>query len=197
MDRYKVPANRASGKLTIKGSKFIAHILPVVDKETAEKKYEEIKKQYYDATHNCFAYRIDLNTFRYSDDGEPSGTAGKPIFQVLEGQQLFEVLCVVTRYFGGTKLGTGGLIRAYTAAVHQALKNLTIIEKVRVVPLRIKIDYALEKHIFRILKQFNGAVRQADYANGVLLNIELPESNAALFLERLKDLTNGHFQIIK
>jgi len=197
MDRYKIPAAPASGKLTIKGSRFIAQIFPVESKEDAEEKYTTVKKQFYDATHNCFAYRIDEHTFRYSDDGEPSGTAGKPILQVLESRDLFEVLCVVTRYFGGKKLGTGGLIRAYADAAKEALKNLKIKEKIKLKTLQVKTDYVNEKHVFHLLNQFEGHVKSSDYSNGVTFCVELPQSKAEDFLLKLQDATNGQFELIK
>ncbi len=196
MDRYKVPAAPASAKLTVKGSKFICHIFPVESKEEAETQYQNIKKRYYDATHNCFAYRIDESTFRFSDDGEPSGTAGRPILQVLEGHELFEILCVVTRYFGGTKLGTGGLIRAYSDATKEALNNLKIKEKVKQKSLTIKTDYTHEQYVHRLLNQFNGRVVNSDYANGVKIQVEIPWSQSESFMSHLKELTNGQIEFI-
>ena len=112
-----------STELKVKGSKFIASIIHSDNKFIAEKKYQEFKQKYYDASHNCYAYRISENDFRYSDDGEPSGTAGLPIFKVLENNEIFEALLVVTRYFGGTKLGTGGLARAYSDAALECINS--------------------------------------------------------------------------
>ena len=197
MDRYKVPAAPVSARLSIKGSKFICHILPVESKDEAEAQYQSIKKRFYDATHNCFAYRIDESLFRFSDDGEPSGTAGRPILQVLEGNELFEILCVVTRYFGGTKLGTGGLIRAYSNAAKEALKNLKITEKVKQKSLTIKTDYVNEQYVHRLLSQFSGRVTNSDYSNGVELQVEIPWSKSELFLHNLKELTHGQIELIK
>lgn len=197
MDRYKVPAAPASAKLTIKGSKFICHILPVESKEEAEAQYQALKKRFYDATHNCFAYRIDDSIYRFSDDGEPSGTAGRPILQVMEGHGLYEILCVVTRYFGGTKLGTGGLIRAYSDATKEAVKNLKIKEKVKQKMITIKTDYMNEQHVHRLLNQFNGRVVNSDYSNGVELQVEIPLSKSESFLNNLIEFTNGQIEIIK
>ncbi|MEJ2053208.1 MAG: YigZ family protein, partial [Calditrichaceae bacterium] len=104
-DIYLVPASTTNTEIKVKGSKFISAVFPVSSKEEAETVYADIKKKYYDATHNCFAYRINANNFRYSDDGEPNGTAGKPILQIIDNKGMNEILCVVTRYFGGTKLG--------------------------------------------------------------------------------------------
>ncbi|NOX90672.1 MAG: YigZ family protein [Calditrichaeota bacterium] len=195
-DRYKVPSGEASAKITVKGSKFISHIFPAESKEEAETKYAQIKRRYHDATHNCFAYRIDEHTFRYSDDGEPSGTAGKPILQVLDSAGLFEVLCVVTRYFGGTKLGTGGLIRAYGDAAKEALNQLKIGEKIRTTIIALFVDYNQENLIFRLLHQWSGKLVNSEYGEKIKVRIELPQSTAQLFLKKLEDLSAGRIQIL-
>ncbi len=197
MNRYKIPANEATAKLTVKGSKFIGHIFHVVTKEEAEAKYNEVKKRFHDATHNCFAYRIDSDTFRYSDDGEPSGTAGRPILQVLEGQEVYEVLCVVTRYFGGTKLGTGGLIRAYGEAARLALNGVKIIEKIKTRTITVALDYMREKFVYRLLDQMQGRVVDSEYGDEVKMKLELPESKIPLFLKQLEDLTHGQLKIVQ
>ncbi len=190
-DRYRVPANEASAKITIKGSKFICHIFPAESKEKAEEIYARVQKKFYDATHNCFAYRISQDIFRYSDDGEPSGTAGKPILQVLEGAELFEVLSVVTRYFGGTKLGTGGLIRAYSEATREALQKLTITEKIRTRTLTLQLDYGLENLIYHYLDLWAGKLINSVYDKKILAEIQLPQSNVTPFLKQIKEQSAG------
>lgn len=195
-DLYRVPAGEASAKITVKGSKFISHIFPVETKEQAEQKYVAVQKQYYNATHNCFAYRIDADTFRYSDDGEPSGTAGRPILQVLDGAQLCEVLCVVTRYFGGTKLGTGGLIRAYSDATREALKNLKITEKVRTDVLTFRIGYGQENLIYRLLELWAGKLKDSQYGNEILVKVELPRGNIEPFLKQIKEQSAGQIEYL-
>ncbi len=190
-DKYFVPANEASAKITVKGSKFISHIFPVESKEHAEKVYASVQNKYYDATHNCFAYRIDENTFRYSDDGEPSGTAGRPILQVLDGAELFEVLCVVTRYFGGTKLGTGGLIRAYSDAAKEALKTIKIKEKIRTEVLKLKSAFGMENRIFHLLDQMSGKLVDSVYGQDINLTVEIPRSNVEPFLKQLTEQSGG------
>ncbi len=190
-DKYFVPANEASAKITVKGSKFISHIFPVESREHAEMVYASVQKKYYDATHNCFAYRIDENTFRYSDDGEPSGTAGRPILQVLDGAELFEVLCVVTRYFGGTKLGTGGLIRAYSDAAKEALKTIKIKEKIRTEVLKLKSAFGMENRIFHLLDQMSGKLVDSVYGQDINLTVEIPRSNVEPFLKQLTEQSGG------
>lgn len=131
------------GEITEKKSRFIANLFPVQTEEEALAKISEMKKRYYDARHNCFAYVIGekKETKRCSDDGEPSGTAGRPMLEVLEGRGLYNVVAVVTRYFGGTLLGTGGLVRAYTAAMHEGLAHCMILGQEKGFRLRIVTDY--------------------------------------------------------
>lgn len=133
----------AQGEIVEKKSRFIANIFPVKTEEEALEKITEMKKKYYDARHNCYAYIIGANheIKRSSDDGEPSGTAGRPMLEVLEGQGIGDVLVVVTRYFGGTLLGTGGLVRAYSGAVKEALLDCVFLEQTMGYLLRIDTDY--------------------------------------------------------
>lgn len=131
------------GEYVEKKSRFIANIFPAADEEEALARIAEMKKKYYDARHNCFAYVIGEKneTERCSDDGEPSGTAGRPMLDVLTGQGIHNVVAVVTRYFGGTLLGTGGLVRAYSAAMKEGLQNCVLLEKRKGCRFQIKTDY--------------------------------------------------------
>ena len=127
----KIVYRAGQGEIVEKKSRFIANIFPVHSEEEALAYIEEIRKKHYDARHNCFAYVIGEKNevMRGSDDGEPSGTAGRPMLEVLLGEELHDVLAVVTRYFGGTLLGTGGLVRAYSAAVKEGLSKTEVIER--------------------------------------------------------------------
>jgi uncharacterized YigZ family protein len=194
-DEYLIAGGEAEAEIKVKGSKFIAAIIPVRSKEEAEEKYAELKKRYYDATHNCFAYRIRKDIFRYSDDGEPSGTAGKPIFQVLESAELNEALCVVTRYFGGTKLGTGGLIRAYSEAAHQALASLKIEKKILTHTLKLNFGYDLENLVRKVLHEFKGEIGASDYAARIEMEVKIPKSRRDQFKAKLIDLSNSTIKI--
>ena len=131
VQKYKILYKEGEAEISEKKSRFIAHIAPAQTEEEAQAFIEKIKKQYWDARHNCWAYSIGEKqpALRCSDDGEPSGTAGKPMLEVLTGQELHNVVAVVTRYFGGIKLGAGGLTRAYSQAVAEALKEANIVEK--------------------------------------------------------------------
>lgn len=140
---YKIVYNGGTGEITEKKSRFIANVFPVSDEEEALAIIEKIKKQYWDARHNCYAYVIGVNgeKQRCSDDGEPQGTAGRPMLDVLLGQELRNVLVIVTRYFGGTLLGTGGLVRAYSQAVKEGIEASEIVVKSPAFKMHIYTDY--------------------------------------------------------
>lgn len=145
------------GEYTEKKSRFIASIFPVQSEEEALENIARIRKEHYDARHNCFAYVIGDNneTERCSDDGEPSGTAGRPILDVLTGNGIHNAAAVVTRYFGGTLLGTGGLVRSYTAAVKDALEHCVLLEQCRGFRLCVRMDYndvGRLQHLFRTME---------------------------------------------
>ena len=142
-DSYKMVFRGGSGEIVVKKSRFIASVFSVDTTEEAEKIIEQVKKKYWDARHNCYAYIIkeDMLMQKCSDDGEPQGTAGRPMLDVLYGEEIYNILVVVTRYFGGTLLGTGGLIRAYTDAVKEGIKASDIMEKYRAYKVKIKTDY--------------------------------------------------------
>ena len=134
-EAYKILYRGGSGEITEKKSRFIADLKPVSSEEEALAFIEEIRKKYWDARHHCYVYRIGerSQTVRFSDDGEPAQTAGKPMLDVLAGRDIHDVCAVVTRYFGGTLLGTGGLVRAYSQAVQAGLENCLVVEKRRCV----------------------------------------------------------------
>ncbi|NLC04576.1 MAG: YigZ family protein, partial [Tissierellia bacterium] len=143
INKYKTIYSGGYGEIVVKKSKFIATISTADTEEKAISFIDEMKKKYYDARHNCSAYIISIpnEVTRFNDDGEPSRTAGLPMLNVLQGENLHNVVAVVTRYFGGTLLGTGGLIRAYTDAVKEGLENCTIIEKQKGMKFSIEMDY--------------------------------------------------------
>ncbi len=140
---YNVIYEGGSGEIVEKKSRFIAHVFPVHSEEEASEYIEQIRKKYWDARHNCHAFVIGPNneTSRCSDDGEPSGTAGRPILEVLQGRGIHDALVIVTRYFGGTLLGTGGLVRAYSQAAQAGLQASSIMTKQQGRKISIKTDY--------------------------------------------------------
>ena len=177
----------------IKKSKFIARTVHITTEEEAQAYLRDGKKQYWDARHNCYAYRLGMNFEKQksSDDGEPSGTAGKPILEVLKNKGLTNTLIVVTRYFGGIKLGTGGLIRAYGTAAVTALDNAIIEDYIDCRILYLQTDYSFLSATERLLPDFEAVITKRDFADFVSLTVEVPEDKADECLLALRDKTNG------
>ena len=177
----------------IKKSKFIARAVHITTEEEAQAYLRDGKKQYWDARHNCYAYRLGMNFEKQksSDDGEPSGTAGKPILEVLKNKGLTNTLIVVTRYFGGIKLGTGGLIRAYGTAAVAALDNAIIEDYIACRILYLQTDYSFLSATERLLPDFEAIITKRDFADFVGLTVEVPEDKADEYLLALRDKTNG------
>ncbi len=169
-------SERGTGEIIEKKSRFIATVAPVWSEEEALQFIEEIKKRFWDARHNCTAYIIGrkCELVRYSDDGEPQGTAGKPILEVLYGAGLTNVAAVVTRYFGGTLLGTGGLVRAYTQAVQEGIRNTPIIQMRYGSALNIQAEYADVGKIQYLLGQRKISILQSQYEEKVTMDIMIP-----------------------
>ena len=177
----------------IKKSKFIARAVHITTEEEAQAYLRDGKKQYWDARHNCYAYRLGMNFEKQksSDDGEPSGTAGKPILEVLKNKGLTNTLIVVTRYFGGIKLGTGCLIRAYGTAAVAALDNAIIEDYIDCRILYLQTDYSFLSATERLLPDFEAVITKRDFADFVGLTVEVPEDKADEYLLALRDKTNG------
>lgn len=177
----------------IKKSKFIARAVHITTEEEAQAYLRDGKKQYWDARHNCYAYQLGMNFEKQksSDDGEPSGTAGKPILEVLKNKSLTNTLIVVTRYFGGIKLGTGGLIRAYGTAAVAALDNAIIEDYIDCRILYLQTDYSFLSATERLLPDFEAVITKRDFADFVGLTVEVPEDKADEYLLALRDKTNG------
>ena len=191
MEEYLVPTDFGEDEFIEKKSRFIGRVWPVETEEEALAKIQEMKKQHYDATHNCWAYLIHKGATRFSDDGEPGGTAGMPILQVLQREGLANVVCVVTRYFGGILLGAGGLVRAYTKgakiAVDAAGKSMKRVWTVLYVPC----PYSFYDRVKLEVEGFGGIIRSTEFGAEVELELLFPEAQAQPFLERLTDMTSG------
>ena len=174
-----------------KKSRFIGRLWPVETEEAALEKIQEMKKQHYDATHNCWAYIIHGGAVRFSDDGEPGGTAGMPMLQVLQREGLNNCVCVVTRYFGGVLLGAGGLVRAYTKgakiAVDAAGKSMKRVWTVLYVPC----PYTYYERVKLLVAECEGIIRGTDFGAEVELELLFAENVANTFLEKLTDMTAG------
>jgi len=175
-----------------RGSKFIACTFPVQSIEDFKKNLEAIKKEHPKATHHCFAYRIGLdnNTFRVSDDGEPSGTAGKPILGQIDSKNLTNVLVIVVRYFGGTLLGVPGLINAYKSAASMALQITPIIQKPIEALYTLHFDYTQMNEVMMIVKQLNCQVLEKDMNLFCQLVIGIPKGRLEEALYKLKEIRN-------
>jgi uncharacterized YigZ family protein len=186
-DRYKTVAGPAEGYITEKKSRFIAHIYPVRSAEEVKEIVEEHRKKYYDARHVCWAYMLgwERKDYRLNDDGEPSGTAGKPILGQINSAELTDVLLLVVRYFGGTLLGTGGLIKAYKEAAADAIAHAEIVEKTVDDVIEIEFDYILLNDVMRVLKQFESAQWTQDFSESCRMRVQIRRSLSPQLREML------------
>lgn len=193
LTKYQTVYEGGEAETIEKKSRFIATVRPVKTEEEAIAFLEECKKKYWNATHNCSAYVIGerCEIQRCSDDGEPGGTAGKPMLDVLLGEELHNVAVVVTRYFGGTLLGTGGLVRAYSGAVQAGLASSTIITKMQGVKLCIQTDYTGLGKIQYILAQRKIAVLNSEYCEYVALEAMVPVDELEAVQNEITEGTNG------
>ena len=193
LSQYKTVYKGGEGEIVEKKSRFIAPVVPVHSDEEALKFVEAMKKKYWNATHNCYAYVIGENheLQRYSDDGEPGGTAGKPMLDVLIGEEIHNAAIVVTRYFGGTLLGTGGLVRAYSAAAKQGLASSVIITKNPGVKLRLATDYAGLGKIQYILGQRGIKILDSIYTDKVEIAALVPLDVLEAVKAEIREGTNG------
>ena len=197
MDEYLVPTGYGEAEFTEKKSRFIGRVWCVETEEEALSRIQEMKKQHYDASHNCWAYVIRDGAVRFSDDGEPGGTAGNPMMQVLQREELYNVVCVVTRYFGGTLLGAGGLVRAYTKgakiAVDAAGKSMKRVWTVLYVPC----PYTYYERMKLEVEAFGGVIRTTDFGSEVELEILVAQPKVQDFLHRLTDMTAGTVEALE
>lgn len=181
------------GEIVEKKSRFIATVRPVESEEDAMQFIEEMKKKYWDARHNCYAYVVgnNMELQRFSDDGEPSGTAGKPMLDILLAQEIHNAAVVVTRYFGGTLLGTGGLVRAYGGAVKEGLANSVVIEKTYGTLLEIRTDYTGLGKIQYQLAQKGIDILDCIYAEDVCVQAPVPVSRIEEIEKCITQVTGG------
>ncbi len=183
-----------------KRSKFIATLIPVTSEEEAMEQVEALRKKYYDARHNCYAYIVFSEDGkevieRSSDDGEPSGTAGRPMLDVLSGNQIRNILAVVTRYFGGTLLGTGGLVRAYSTAVKEAVDNSDLTEISDGVKLVLRLDYTNLGSVQHLMRECRVSEVSSEYGDGVSLTLVVPQDEISRFKKELTQIFAGKEQI--
>ncbi len=198
MTEYYIPTGRSETELVEKRSRFIGQVWRVSSEEEARVRIEETRKKHYDARHNCWCCRLhDGGVERCSDDGEPQGTAGQPMLNVFQREDVTDVLCVVTRYFGGVLLGAGGLVRAYTQAAKDALDAAGISVVRRWVALEVPCTYAQFEGARRGIQAFDGVVENVDYGADVLISALLPEDRAAPFAAHILDTSSGSIQVLE
>ena len=191
MTEYFIPAGNGESEYVEKRSQFLGHLRPVESEEEAKAFIAEMKKTYYDARHNCSCYVLRNGVERYSDDGEPQGTAGIPMLEVFRREGVTNLVCVVTRYFGGVLLGAGGLFRAYTKAAKDALFDAGVAAVRRWVETEFSSSYAAAERLKLEVSAFDGLVTDTEYAAFVTIRALVPEEKAADFAARVFDLSAG------
>ena len=195
MDSYRTIRAAASDEFVEKKSRFIGHICPVTTQEQATDFIREKKSQYWDATHNVYAYVLrDGQTRRYSDDGEPQGTAGIPVLDVLLKEDLTDCVVVVTRYFGGTLLGTGGLVRAYSHSSKIAVDAGGIVTMALCSMLEINCDYTFYGRLVSLIPEMGGVVEETLYTDAVTVRCKMPSALVAAFDAKLFDQSLGKYR---
>lgn len=186
-DKYLTIGESSEGLFKDRGSKFIAYLIPCSSPEKFAQILEEIKTLHHKARHHCFAYRfINDKQFRYSDDGEPGGTAGKPIYNQLLSSEIVDVVCIVVRYFGGTKLGTSGLINAYKEAAKDAIANNIILTKYHEEVINVKFDYSVMGQLMNTLKQMEINIRKKELEEHPVITIGARRSQTQLVIRKIK-----------
>lgn len=186
-----MPTRFGEGEFTEKKSRFIGRLWPVESEAEALERIQEMKRKHYDATHNCWAYILQDGPMRFSDDGEPGGTAGMPMFQVLQREGLRNAVCVVTRYFGGILLGAGGLVRAYTKGAKMAVDAAGKSVKRVWTALYVPCPYTYYERVKLLTGELGGVIQSTRFAAEVELEILLPQAQTRPFLQKLADLTAG------
>lgn len=198
MDEYRTLQDITQGLYKEKGSKFIAIAIPVDSVDEVRLQLEQLRKHYHDARHHCYAYRLgeEPYEFRYNDDGEPSGTAGKPIFGQIQSFELTNVLIVVIRYFGGVKLGTGGLIQAYRTTAKDAVENGKIITKTWKILLEIRFNYLQMNDVMRIIKDEGLRIIHQESQGQSCILLEIRKGNLETSIRKFSSLEKLEWMII-
>ncbi len=196
MSEYYIPTGPGESEFTEKRSRFLGHVRMAETEDEARAFIADMKKKYYDARHNCWCYSIRDGAERYSDDGEPQGSAGIPMLEVLRRQGVTNAVCVVTRYFGGVLLGTGGLLRAYTKSTADALQAAGISAVRRWVETELPCTYAQLERMKLEAAEAGGVVEDVEYGAGVTLRVLVPEERSDAFAARIYDLSAGSVKVL-
>lgn len=198
MDHYFTIGQSSSAEFKDRGSKFLAHVFPMVEANEMKKILTDVKKQHPKAVHHCFAYRLGMDgtQFRVNDDGEPSGSAGKPILGQIDSKKLTNVGIVVTRYFGGTLLGVPGLINAYKTSAALCLQMIPILQKPILVNYQLEFDYNAQNEVMQILKQCQCELIKAEHNLFSVLTIGIPKSREEEVIYRMKEIYTSNLKKI-
>ncbi len=191
MSDFLVPAAAGESELTEKRSRFLGHLLPVETEEDARAFLAEMKRKYHDARHNCWCYRIHDGAERFSDDGEPQGSAGMPMLEVFRKENIENYVCVVTRYFGGVLLGTGGLSRAYSQAAKDALLAAGTVPTGLWSEIAFPCPYGMLERFKNELSVFGAVPGEFDYGTDVTVRAMIPADDAPALAGRIRDLSGG------
>jgi uncharacterized YigZ family protein len=191
-DTYKTISVESKGSYKEKGSKFLAFVFPVISEEEIKEKLAMLRKEYHDARHHCYAYRLgyDKSVFRINDDGEPSGTAGRPIYGQIVSHDLTRVLIVVIRYFGGIKLGIPGLINAYKTATKDALEKASIITRIIQEEYQVRFDYNVMNSVMKVLKEEEAVIIRQEFENSCNLDFSIRKNAGNKIFARLQKLSD-------
>lgn len=197
-DTYLTITNPAEGEYTEKRSKFLSFAFHVETAEEVKVIVDEYKKKFYDARHVCYAYMLGnkRDVFRAVDDGEPSGTAGKPILGQINSHELTDILIIVVRYFGGIKLGTSGLIEAYRTAAAEVISNAVIEERTINTVVRVTYDYALMNQVMRVVKEEEPKIRLQDFQMMCMLELEIRNSKLETVLAKLRLIREAKTEVL-
>lgn len=196
MTEYFIPAGPGEAEFVEKRSSFLGHVRMVETEEEAKAFVQAVKKEHYDARHNCWCYAIKDGPTRYSDDGEPQGTAGVPMLEVFQRQGVTNFVCVVTRYFGGILLGAGGLLRAYTKSAKDALDAAGIAVVRRWVELAIPCSYSMFERLKLETENYKGIISDIEYGADVTIYALIPEELADDFSARIFDMSGGKIEVL-
>lgn len=198
-DTYRTVEAPVRAEHTIEGSRFLADAYPVSDREEVDDRVARIRSREPTASHHCYAYRLgpDGDDFRYDDDGEPTGTAGQPILRQIDARGLTNIVVVVTRYFGGTELGTGGLARAYGDTASEGLERAIIVERVLRTPVRLRFDYGDTSPAQRVLQQFDTEVLSSTYTDVTTLTVGVRQSEVEAFVEAFTNALSDRGEILR
>ncbi len=197
-DKFLQLKEKCRSEKKIKGSRFIASVAPVETEKEAQAFVGEIKKEFHDATHNCYAWKIGLGRrqkYRYNDGGEPSGTAGQPLLKSINSTNTSNVCVVVARYFGGTKLGTGGLMRAYGRIAFELLKSCESEKRYLTDKIKFSVDFDFVDVAHSIIDKFSAELNDSHYNEKVTFEVEVRASKMAAFRAKIIEATNGQVKI--